>query len=65
MSPTQLILASGSPQRKRLLIDAGYQFEIVVPHDAAECGICSTGGPAALVAELAQRKAADVCRQLA
>jgi len=65
MSPTQLLLASGSPQRKRLLADAGYQFEIVVPHDSAECGICSTGGPAALVVELAQRKAADVIGQLA
>jgi len=65
MPQSQLFLASGSPQRKRLLTDAGYQFEIVVPHDSAECGICSTGGPAALVVELAQRKAADVICQLA
>jgi len=65
MPHSQLLLASGSPQRKRLLSDAGYSFEIVVPHDSAECGICSSGGPAALVVELAQRKAADVIRQLA
>ena len=60
-----LLLASGSPQRRRLLADAGYQFEIVIPHESAECGICSSGGPAALVVELAQRKAEDVIGQLA
>ncbi len=64
MPKSQLILASGSPQRKNLLKEAGYEFEIVVPRDSAECGICSTGGPAALVVELAQRKAADVFDQL-
>ncbi len=62
----RLILASGSPQRKQLLTQAGYRFEIVVPDDSAEeCGICSTGGPANLVTDLALRKAADVARQLA
>ncbi|NOY29139.1 MAG: septum formation protein Maf [Planctomycetes bacterium] len=65
MPQIQLLLASGSPQRKRLLSDAGYSFEIVVPNDSAECGICSSGGPAALVVELAQRKAADVLEQMA
>jgi septum formation protein len=60
-----LILASGSPQRHRLLTDAGFEFDVVPPDDSAECGICSTGGPAAFVAELAQRKAADVASQLA
>ena len=59
-----LILASGSPQRKNLLSSAGYEFEIVIPRDSAECGTCSTGGPAALVLELAHRKAADVAQQL-
>ncbi len=62
----RLILASGSPQRKQLLTQAGYCFEVIVPDDSAEeCGICSTGGPAALVIELAFRKAADVARTLA
>lgn len=60
----RLILASGSPQRRRLLAAAGYQFEIVVPDDSAECGICSSGGPASLVAELALRKATDVAHRL-
>ncbi len=60
MSWPHLILGSGSPQRQRLLSEAGYWFDVVVPGEAAECGICSTGGPAALVADLALRKAADV-----
>ncbi|MCH2115280.1 MAG: Maf family protein [Pirellulales bacterium] len=60
----QLILASGSPQRRALLAAAGYPFEIVIPDDSAECGICSTGGPAGQVAEMAVRKAQDVFRQL-
>ena len=60
----QLILASGSPQRKKLLTAAGYTFDIFIPDDSAECGICSSGGPAALVAELAERKAQDVAKRL-
>lgn len=65
MSLPHLILGSGSPQRHRLLSEAGYEFEVIEPNEAAECGICSTGGPAALVADLAMRKAADVAKQLA
>jgi len=62
----RFILASGSPQRKQLLTEAGYRFEVIVPNDSAEdCGICSTGGPAALVTDLALRKAADVASTLA
>lgn len=64
MPPAQLILASGSPQRRELLQRAGYQFEIMPPADAAECGVCSTGGPASLVVELAVSKALDVAAQL-
>ncbi len=59
-----LILASSSPRRRQLLSEAGYRFEIVPPHESAECGICSTGGPAALVVELAVSKALDVAAQL-
>jgi septum formation protein len=62
--PLRLILASSSPQRRRLLAEAGFQFEVVPPDESAECGICSTGGPAALVVELAVNKAADVVAQL-
>lgn len=61
MSKRRLILASGSPRRRELLRAAGYEFEVIVPDDSAEqCGVCSGTGPAALVAELAARKAADV-----
>jgi septum formation protein len=46
------------------LAEAGYVFEVVAPRDEVECGICSTGGPAALVTELAMSKAVDVVAQL-
>jgi septum formation protein len=59
-----LILASGSPQRKRLLEEAGYTFRCVVPSQEAECGICSGESPAELVARLARQKAQDVAGQL-
>lgn len=66
MTSPRLILASGSPQRKNLLREAGYEFDILVPDESAEnCGICTTGGPAVLVTELAARKAADVARSIA
>ena len=64
MPANRLILASSSPQRRRLLADAGFKFEIVPPNESAECGICSAGGPAALVVELALSKAFDVTAQL-
>lgn len=48
------------------MTDAGYQFDVIVPDDSAEaCGICTTGGPASLVTELALRKAANVAAKLA
>lgn len=65
MSLPRLILGSGSPQRQRLLAEAGYAFKVVAPGASAECGICSTGGPATLVSDMALRKAADVVGQLA
>jgi len=66
MSPApQLILGSGSPQRQRLLAEAGYEFTVLAPRQSVECGICSTGGPATLVVELAVSKALDVAAQLA
>lgn len=62
--PCTLILASGSPQRKRLLADAGYTFQTIVPRAQAECGICSRETPGEMVARLARQKAADVAEQL-
>lgn len=64
MPQPRLILASGSPRRRELLTEAGYEFEIIVPGPDAECGACSETGPAELVAKLAYRKAVDVVEQL-
>jgi septum formation protein len=47
-----------------LLREAGYEFDVVAPRESVECGICSAGGPAALVVELAASKALDVAAQL-
>ncbi|MEX2027067.1 MAG: Maf family protein [Pirellulaceae bacterium] len=55
-----LILASNSPRRRLLLAEHGYQFEVVPPHEAAECGICSRETPPEMVARLAWQKAGDV-----
>jgi septum formation protein len=64
MPAPKLILASSSPQRRRLLEEAGYRFEVVAPHPLAEHGVCSQCGPAELVVELAAAKAIDVASQL-
>ncbi|HBC47215.1 MAG TPA: septum formation inhibitor Maf, partial [candidate division Zixibacteria bacterium] len=32
VSTTKIILASGSPRRKELLSDLGYQFDIIIPN---------------------------------
>lgn len=65
MTQMRLILGSGSPQRNKLLAASGMSFEVVAPDDSAECGICSTGGPAGLVVDLALRKAANVAEKVA
>lgn len=59
-----LILASRSPRRKELLAEAGYAFEVIVPDDSAECGICSGENPAQMVARLAYQKAANVAEKI-
>ncbi len=60
----RLILASGSPQRRQLLTEAGYAFDVVVPGPHAECGICTKETPPEMVARLAYQKAADVAASL-
>jgi septum formation protein len=63
MALPRLILASSSPRRRQLLADAGYTFDIIPPHESAECGVCANESPPELVARLALQKAADVaCR---
>jgi septum formation protein len=59
-----IILASGSPRRRELLQEAGYNFTVVPPAEDVECGVCSDFGPAGLVADLAYRKAAAVRKTL-
>ncbi|MBO0769643.1 MAG: Maf family protein, partial [Solirubrobacterales bacterium] len=56
MSPSTLILASGSPQRRAILEQLGLKFQVVVS-DAEEL---VSGPPAEVAAENAYRKAADV-----
>jgi septum formation protein len=64
-SPVEpLILASQSPRRRELLERAGFRFAIVLPHESAECGICSRETPPELVARLAWQKAGDVAQRV-
>ncbi len=60
----KLILASRSPRRRELLAAAGYRFEVQIPTEAAECGVCSGETPSEFVARLAYQKAADVAREI-
>jgi septum formation protein len=59
-----LILASRSPRRRELLLEAGYDFATIPPDESAECGVCGNENPAQLVARLAYQKAADVARKV-
>ena len=59
-----LILASQSPRRRQLLTDHGYSFDVIVPSDSAECGICSRETAAELVARHALQKAKDVAPKI-
>jgi nucleoside triphosphate pyrophosphatase len=56
----RLILASQSPQRRKLLDEAGYSFEVIVPDPSAESGVCHGETPNELVARHAKQKAANV-----
>jgi septum formation protein len=60
----KLILASRSPRRRELLAEAGYRFEVYLPSEAAECGLCGNESPLELVSRMAYQKAADVVGRL-
>ena len=60
----RLILASGSPRRRRLLAEAGYEFDVVVPSEYAEYTVPGEENPAAAVARRAHEKAADVAQRV-
>lgn len=55
-----LILASSSPRRRQLLTDAGYNFTVMPPSDAAEDAAGQGEGAEELVRRLALQKARDV-----
>ncbi|HTM56615.1 MAG TPA: Maf family protein [Pirellulales bacterium] len=58
-----LILASSSPQRRKLLEEAGYQFVVAPPNESAETA-AEPGEPAdQLAMRLARQKALDVLAQ--
>jgi septum formation protein len=59
-----IILASGSPQRKRLLAEAGYAVEVVVPGDHAESGAPAHEGVRELVMRFAYQKSLDVASRI-
>lgn len=65
----RLILASGSPRRRQLLEEAGYDFQVVLPADhvepQAEGLAADDTPPAELVSALALAKLRDVARSLA
>lgn len=54
----QLVLASASPRRKRLLEQAGYTFEVETPHGSEV--LASYESPHALTTRLALQKALEV-----
>lgn len=58
--PAKLVLASGSPQRRKLLADAGYEFSVVPASATAEGDARPGESPSELVARHARQKALDV-----
>ncbi len=59
-----LVLASQSPRRKKLLVDAGYQVTVFPPDESVETGVCGTGGAQSLVVEASFLKARFVADQV-
>lgn len=64
LHPRRLILASRSPRRLELLQEAGYQVEVIPPHDSAETIMGSAPTVPELVLRLAYQKAADVASRV-
>ncbi|MEO0515349.1 MAG: nucleoside triphosphate pyrophosphatase [Planctomycetota bacterium] len=65
LSQPRLVLASGSPRRRQLLAEAGFDFRVVTARDGVEDpGLCSGCGPAQMVVDLAVMKLDDVIDQL-
>lgn len=64
MTAPRLILASSSPQRRNLLAENGYAFEVYAPHSSAEDVARPHETPAELVVRLARQKAGDVAQKI-
>ena len=56
----RLVLASQSPRRHQLMREAGSSFDVVLPSETAECGICTRESTPEMVARLAYQKFKDV-----
>jgi len=54
------ILASASPRRRQLLVDAGFRFDVIAASEAAEDALRADETPVQYVARLARQKADDV-----
>lgn len=59
-----LVLASASPRRRELLVEAGYDFVVVPPGDGAESGAVQGETVGQFVSRLARQKAADVAARV-
>ncbi len=59
-----IVLASGSARRRQLLEQLGLQFNIIIPDEAVEAGICSGRSPEDFVREASWQKAAVIARTL-
>ena len=60
----RLVLASSSPRRRHLLIQAGYRFEVIAPSPGVETGAMPDETVEQMVLRLARLKAADVARSI-
>ena len=60
----RLILASQSPRRRQLLEEASYDFEIIVPDEGAESGMCSGESAKQMAERFGRQKAASVAEKL-
>ena len=58
----KIVLASQSPRRKELLLEAGFEFSVCAPDDSVEKGVCSSCGPDQLVVDSAVAKAAAIAQ---
>lgn len=61
---SKLILASQSPRRQQLLVDAGYQVHVIAPNDSVEMGVDSTQGVQSIVVEASFLKARHVAASI-